>query len=88
MEKDNDSLQQSQQGTGSSENKGQERSTQLNNKTDLSQEERQNIADEIGEAPEAIASLKDIGALSGRDDNAGAPGDRMEDESTGRETDR
>lgn len=88
MENNNDSLQQPQQGTGSSENQGQDRDWQRHNKTELSQEETQNLADEIGERPSAIAGLKDMGALSGRDDAAGGTGDGMEGESTGRETDR
>jgi hypothetical protein len=83
-----DSRQQSQPGTGSAENKGQERSEQVNQSKDISREDQQNIADEIGEHPSRLANLRDLGSLSGRDDSSGGSGDRMENESTGKRTDR
>jgi len=85
MENNKDHFQQSQQGTGSDENTGQDRSRQANTKVDISEEDKQNIASEIKENPDRVSSLKDLGALSGRDDAAGSSGDRMEDQST-RET--
>ena len=77
-----------QQGSGSAENKGGQRTDQQNNNTVLSEEERQNLAAQLGEGPNAVVGLKDLGALSGRDDAAGGSGDRMEDTSTGAATDR
>ena len=88
MESNKESLHSSQQGSGNAENKGQERSAQQNNKTILSDEERQNLAAQMGDGPNAIVGLKDLGALSGRDDASGGSGDRMENTSTGDETDR
>jgi hypothetical protein len=87
MEK-KESMQKSQPGTGSAENKGQDRSEQVSKSKDLSREDRQNIAKDIGEDPSHIASLRDTGALSGRDDSAGGSGDRMEEQSSGEATER
>lgn len=83
-----DAKQQAQPGSGSAENKGQERREQVNQSKDISREDRQHIADEIGEHPSKLANLRDLGSLSGRDDASGGSGDRMENESTGRRTDR
>ena len=54
----------------------------------LNEEDKQNIAAQINEDESHVADLYDLGALSGRDDYAGAPGDDMTDESTNEETDR
>lgn len=83
-----DSMQKSQPGTGSSENRGQERNEQQNRSKDLSQGEKQDIASQIGESPDKIASQRDMGILSGRDDSSGGSGDRMEGTNTGEGTDR
>ena len=83
-----DSMQKSQPGTGSSENRGGERNEQQNRSKDLSQGDKQDIASQIGEKPGRIASQRDTGILSGRDDMAGGSGDRMEGENTGEGTDR
>lgn len=84
----NERFQQSQQGSGSTENTGRSREAQKNPATDLSKQQRQEIADEMGQGPNPIADLRGTGALSGRDDAAGGSGDRMENESTGKETNR
>jgi len=88
MEINKKTVESSQQGSGSAENKGQDRNAQQNSKTVLSDEERQNLAAQMGEGPNAMVGLKDMGALSGRDDASGGSGDRMENESTGEPTDR
>ena len=88
METNKKNIESSQQGSGSAENKGQDRNAQQNSKTVLSDEERQNLAAQMGEGPNAMVGLKDMGALSGRDDASGGSGDRMENESTGVPTDR
>lgn len=67
-----DSMQKSQPGTGSSENRGQERNEQQNRSKDQSQREKQDIARQIGEKPGKIASQRDTGILSGRDDSSAA----------------
>jgi len=81
-------LQQSQQGSGSAENTGGERNHQFNEMTELSLEERMNVADQIGIPVDNVADASQTGAMSGRDDAAGGSGDRMEDENTGERTDR
>jgi len=88
MESNNQPNKTGQQGSGSAENQGQDRSSQKNDKAVLSDEERKNLAAQMGEGPNAVIGLKDLGALSGRDDAAGGSGDRMEDNSTGNATDR
>ena len=77
-----------QEGTGSAENTGRERTEQMNELTELSLEERMNVADQIGVPPEQVADVSDTGMLSGRDNVSGGSGDRMEEQSTGNETDR
>jgi hypothetical protein len=83
-----DSMQKSQPGTGSAENRGQGRSEQKNRSKDMSQSDKQDLASEIGEEPGRIASQRDMGVLSGRDDSSGGSGDWMEGENTGKDTDR
>jgi hypothetical protein len=80
--------QQSLQGSGSAENKGQSRSEQKNRSTNISQEERQRIAGEMGKGPNRLADIEDLGGMSGRDDSSGGSGDRMEDQSTDQGTER
>jgi hypothetical protein len=88
MENKQNNGQQSQPGTGSAENTGRDREEQMHKKTDLSENERKDIASEIGEDPDKIASIRDTGAMSGRDDASGGTADRMEQQSTGEATDR
>ena len=88
MEHKKEQTPQSQQGTGSAENKGENRENQLTPNTSLTQPEKEDIAAQIGEDKNAIAGMKDLGAVSGRDDASGGSGDRMEGQSTGQETDR
>lgn len=83
-----DSRPASQPGTGSAENKGGDRSEQVNKKKDLSRGDKQDIASQIGEPARRVGSIRDTGALSGRDDSSGGSGDRMEDQNTGQATDR
>ncbi|HYH15464.1 MAG TPA: hypothetical protein VD794_09595 [Flavisolibacter sp.] len=81
-------FQTSQEGTGSAENRGQDRTQQQAKNTKLSQEERQDIGNQLGADKNRVADLDDLGMLSGRDDSSGGTGDRMEDQSTGQGTDR
>jgi hypothetical protein len=78
MENRKEQFESSQQGSGSAENIGKNRSDQKNPNMKMSDDEKQNIASEIGENPDNVADLQDLGALSGRDDAAGGSGDRME----------
>jgi hypothetical protein len=82
MEQNKDELKQGQQGSGSAENRNGDRQEQMTN-TELSEQDKQTIADQIGENKESVVGLKDLGAASGRDDASGGSGDRMEDQSTG-----
>lgn len=88
MKQNNEPFQSGQQGSGSAENQSQERGAQQNNKTVLSDEERENLAAQLGEGPNAVVGLKDLDALSGRDDAAGGSGDDLQNTSTGDATAR
>jgi len=79
----NNKFQNGRQASGSAENKLHNHSEEENKKTILSDDERQNLAAQMGEGPNAVVGLKDMGALSGRDDAAAGSGDRMADQSTG-----
>lgn len=83
-----ESFQQAQQGSGSAEQTDRSRTEQQQQAAQLSEDERQDIAGALGRDAGRMASLKDLGALSGRDDAAGGSGDRMTDESTDAPTDR
>jgi hypothetical protein len=85
MEKE--TFQQSQQGSGSAESTGQERKEQWNNSADMDQQQKENIAKEIGEEKDAVIDVKDTGGLTGRDDQAGGSGDGMESQNTNQPTD-
>jgi hypothetical protein len=87
MVQDNQHFQESQQGSGSAEQTGRSREEQKNKLTDLSEEAKQKIASDA-DTPAPVATIKDLGGMSGRDDAAGGSGDRMENESTGDNTDR
>ena len=75
-----------QEGSGSAENKGGNRSEQQQPLQALSDQQKQDIENEIGTG--AVVGLHDLGQASGRDDASGGSGDRMEDTSTGEPTDR
>jgi len=80
--------QQSQGGSGSAENKGADREAQKAKLTNLSDEQKNDIANQIDEAPKDIESVKETGALSGRDDAAGGSGDNMSNTSSNEGTER
>jgi hypothetical protein len=82
------SNQQAQQGSGSAENAGLGRDRQFNEMSELSLEERMNVADQIGVPARDVIDASATGASSGRDDAAGGSGDRMEEENNGEKTDR
>ena len=75
-------------GSGSAENKGDERRAQKAPLTTLSEDQKNRIADETGVQPNDIADVQQTGALSGRDDASGASGDDMTSTSSDEETDR
>jgi hypothetical protein len=75
------------QGSGSAENIGESREAQKNRNFDISDEQKQEIADQIGVKQSDIADPEDLGAGSGRDDLAGGFGDGMINQSTDEPTD-
>lgn len=87
-EKRKQELQQSQQGSGSSENTGKDRQDQKAGNLSIDEGERENIAGQAGINKEDIADLEDLGMNSGRDDYAGGSGDDMSGTSTDEATDR
>ena len=84
----NEPFKQAQQGTGSSEQTGRERTEQLHKITHVDENQRQDIADQIGEDSSRVAGLDELGAFSGRDDLSGGSGDDMESQSSGQPTDK
>ena len=79
---------QTQQGSGSAENKGGSREDQKNPLTNPGGKEKQDIARDINESSNRVGSLRNTGQLSGRDDYAGGSGDDMSAENTNEPTDR
>jgi hypothetical protein len=88
MEQHKDQFQSSQQGTGSAENQGRNRSEQKMQSSSSGDEQRQDISTQIGESKDKVGDIRETGALSGRDDASGGSGDRMENTSSNQETDR
>jgi len=76
------------QGSGSAENIGESREAQKNRDFDLTDKEKQDIANQIDVNKEDVADPEDLGAGSGRDDYAGGFGDGMSSQSTNQATDR
>ena len=81
MQNNNDNRQQ-QGGSGSAEHTDCSRDEQKLANTNLGDEERSDIAAQIGEEKDSITTISDLGGLSGRDDAAGGSGDRMEGQNT------
>lgn len=89
MAENKEHFQESRQGSGSAENQGGSREEQQNQTRHLDPSQRKDVARSGDIGMHDLADLSDLGALSGRDDNAGGPGnDIMGDQSTGQETDR
>ena len=81
-------FQTSQEGSGSAESRGQNRNEQQAKNTKLNSQEKRDVASQLGKGKNRVADLDDLGMRSGRDDASGGSGDRMEDESTGKDTNR
>ena len=81
-------FQNAQQGSGSAENRGRDRSEQKSRGMDLSADEKQNVARGAGVGKKDIADLGDLGEASGRDDYAGGFAEGMGDESTNERTEQ
>jgi hypothetical protein len=76
-----------QEGTGSAENTGRDRSEQLNTTRELSQDQKNAISSEAGENT-PIADIRDLGQLSGSDALAGGSDNVMDDQQQAEDTDR
>ena len=75
-------------GTGSAEQTGRNRSEQQSKNKEINKEARKNVARQAGLSQEQIATPKDLGATSGRDDYAGGSGDDMSSQNTNEPTGR
>ncbi len=84
----NNANRQQQGGTGSAEQTGRDRADQKAPTTDMSGNEKADVASQIGEDSSAISTISDLGGMSGRDDAAGGTGDRQEGQSTNESTDK
>lgn len=71
-------------GSGSAENMGKDRSAQQANQTEGAQNKTPQSIDES--VP--VGNLRDMGALSGRDDASGGSGDGMENTNSSEPTER
>lgn len=80
-------LNNTQQGSGSAENKGGTREEQQSQQG-LSSQDRKDIANEMGEDRSSVIGLKDLGAASGRDDASGGDNDGMRSTNSGENTER
>jgi hypothetical protein len=81
-------LQGSHQGTGSAENKGQDRQQQKNPTTNLTNKDLDDTARQAGLGRDRMADIDDLGGTSGRDDYAGGDSERMTGENSNERTDR
>ena len=77
-------LQNSQQGSGSSENKGESRDQQ-NQATSISSQ-KANLKAGLGR--DRMTDIENLGGISGRDDYAGSDGDDMSNQNTNEPSDR
>ena len=82
----NENIRPGEGGTGSAENQGRDREDQRAKNTTVSEDEKQNIADQTGLKPEDITDVQETGGLSGRGDAAGGSGDDMTTTSTNDKT--
>ena len=86
---DNNNVNRQQQGgTGSAEQTGRDRQKQKMPTTDMTEKEKADVASQISESKNISRTIADIGGMSGRDDAAGGSGDRMENESTNKSTEK
>ena len=81
-------LQNSQQGTGSAENKRENRNQQKNQTTDVSNEQQNDLAREAGLGRDRITSIEDLGGMTGRDDYSGGDNDDLTNENLNAANDR
>lgn len=73
-------LQNSQQGTGSAENKGAGREQQKSQTTNVSHNQQNDIAQEAGLGRHRMTDIEGLEEMSGRDDYAGSNNDDLSNE--------
>ena len=78
-------LQNSQQGSGNSENQRESRDQQKNQATSISSQ-KANLKAGLGR--DRMTDIENLGGISGRDDYAGSDGDDMSNQNTNEPTDR
>ena len=83
-----DTNKQGEGGGGGAENMGATREDQKSQHTQVRNQNKQDIAEQTGLDPNAIQSVQETGALSGRDDAAGGSGDEMTGTSSNEGTER
>lgn len=81
-------LQNSQQGTGSSENKGESRDQQTNQIRNVSGNQLDDMANKAGLGRDRMTDIEEMGGMSGRDDYAGGDNDNMSNQNTNEPTRR
>jgi hypothetical protein len=77
-----------QQGTGSTENTDRDRNEQKQPLTNVSNQQKKTIGEDIDEGNHDIADLGELGMRGGREDYSGGFGDGMKDENTDERTKR
>lgn len=73
-------LQNAQQGSGSAENRGDDRNTQKNTMAGAGKEQQEDLARQAGLGRDRMTSIEETGAMSGRDDDAGGDGEESNEE--------
>jgi hypothetical protein len=68
-------LQNSQQGTGSAENRGNSRNEQKNSTLSVSNDQQHEISRQAGLGRDRMTDIEDLGVSSGREDYAGGDED-------------
>ena len=73
-------LQNSQQGPGSAANKGENRNPQKNQKSNVNNEQQNDMARQAGLGRDRMTSIEDLGGPNGRDDYSGGDNDDLTNE--------
>jgi hypothetical protein len=81
-------IERSNQGTGSAENKGEDRQQQKNPTTNPTNSQKDDTAMQAGLGRDRMADIYEVGGMSGRDDYAGGDSDGMTEGSSNDRTDR
>jgi hypothetical protein len=80
--------QQTQQGSGSAENKGEDHDAQRQPMEHRSNKQKQQTGEDIDEGNHDIADLGELGMSGTSDEQSGGSGDKMNEQSTGEKTNK